>query len=451
MNDFGKLPPQAIELEEAVLGVILSVKDAIIDVIDILIPGCFYKANHQIIYTACLNLFAKNNPIDILTVTEELRKTGELDVVGGAFYITNFTHNVASLAHIEYHSFIIKQKHIQRELIRISSEIQNKAFDDSIDIADLIEFTESEIYGLTQHSFKKEAVHIRQAVKETMDKIEQLQQNKKELTGISSGITQVDRITSGWQDNDLIVVAGRPSMGKSAYVFNCAYQSDVPTLIFSLEMSTLQVCNRLLSINSEYSPFEIRDGNINFTEIERNLGQLIDKPIYIDDSAALTLTEIRAKCRRLKLRYDIKLVIIDYIQLISNKIENGNREQEISSISRGLKAIAKDLDIPVIVCSQLNRALEARANKRPNLGDLRESGAIEQDADIVIFPHRPEKFGIMQDTEGNSLVGVCEIIIAKHRNGALANIPVKVNQWLSKWDIREDYNVDLFQQRKDVF
>jgi len=443
MNNYfesGKIPPQAVDMEEAVLGALMLEQDAIYEICDFLKPDSFYKEAHQIIYKAAIELNTKSNPIDILTITEQLRLSGKLDQIGGPFYIIQLTNSIASASNIEFHSRIIYQKFIQRELIRVSSAIQNMAFDESIELEDLIDYSENELYQVTDFNIKKDAVILKEAIRDKIKEIEIIQKQKNKLTGIPSGITRVDRIISGWQKTDLIIIAARPSMGKTAYALNCAKNSNVPTALFSLEMSTNQLTGRLMCIDSEYTPTNLRDGNIEWEILDNHLNKIVDLPIYLDDTAALSLMELRAKARRLKMKYDIQLIIIDYIQLMTNSNEQNkkSREQEISSISRGLKVLAKELDIPIIALSQMNRGVENRSSKRPQLSDLRESGAIEQDADIVMFLHRPEKYGIFQDDEGNSLVNIVEIIISKHRNGMLDDIIVKVNDnSLTKWDVED--------------
>ncbi len=445
----GKIPPQALELEEAVLGAIMIEKDAIIEVIDILKPESFYKDEHQKIFGAIMNLFATDKAIDILTVPEELRKQSHLEEIGGIAYITHITSRVASAAHIEFHARIVQQKFIQRELIRVSTQIQNQAFDDAVDVDDLLDFSESQLFNVAQGHIKKEAAPMNVLVKDAITLIQEASKRDDNLSGVPSGYTKIDRLTSGWQNSDLVIIAARPSMGKTAFVLsmarNMAVDHKKSVAIFSLEMSSIQLVNRLITAEAEIASDKIRVGNLSDTEWERldyRIKRLEDAKIFIDDTPAISIFELRAKSRRLKRQHNIDIIIIDYLQLMSGTPETrGNREQEVSNISRALKSIAKELNIPVIALSQLNRSVEIRTgSKRPQLSDLRESGAIEQDADMVMFIHRPEKYGIMQDDEGNSLKGVAEIILAKHRNGALGDVPLKfISEYAKFSDMEDDY------------
>ena len=440
--EYGKVPPQAIDLEEAVLGAIMLEKDAVIIVLDILKPESFYNEAHQKIYHAVVDLSTNEKPIDILTVTEELRKKKELEEVGGPFYITQLTSRVASAAHIEFHARIIAQKYIQRELIRVSSEIQNRAFDDSIDVDELLDFSESELFNIAEGNIKRETSKINVLIKEAIHQIEESSKREGNLNGVPSGYTKLDRLTLGWQKSDLIIIAARPSMGKTAFVLsmsrNIAVDHKRPVAIFSLEMSAIQLVNRMIVSETELPYDRIRNGqleNFEWEQLEYKIKNLLEAPIYIDDTPALSIFELRAKCRRLKIQYNVELIIVDYLQLMSGTNEaKGNREQEVSIISRSLKAIAKELDVPIIAISQLNRSVEMRSgNKRPQLSDLRESGAIEQDADMVFFIYRAERYQIYEDDEGNSLIGIAELILAKHRNGPLGDIKLKFRDEFAKF------------------
>ncbi|MFN8255390.1 MAG: replicative DNA helicase [Bacteroidales bacterium] len=457
-NELGKIPPQALELEEAVLGAIMLEKNAALEVLDILKPESFYYPSHQKIFNAIVELSKSYKPIDILTVTEELRQSKELDEIGGAYYISKLTSKVGSAAHIEHHARIIAQKHIQRELIRVAVDIQKQAYDDSIDVLDLLNFSESSIFQLAEGNIKSETVKISEVLGAALDKIEEASKREDNLSGVPSGFTSLDRITAGWQPSDLIIIAARPSMGKTAFILtmarNMAVNHKVPVAIFSLEMSTLQLVNRLIASETELSSEKLRSGkleNYEWQQLSEKSQNLNDAPLYLDDTPAITLFELRAKCRRLKTQHDIQMVIIDYLQLMTGTPETrGNREQEVSNISRGLKAIAKELDIPIIALSQLNRSVEMRSgDKRPQLSDLRESGAIEQDADLVLFIHRPEKYGITEDAEGNSTLGLAEIIIAKHRNGAVTDIKLKFRNELAKFEEYE--GLDLAAIGSEIF
>ncbi|MBN2274107.1 MAG: replicative DNA helicase [Bacteroidales bacterium] len=445
--ELGKIPPQAVDLEEAVLGAVMLEKDAILEIIDILTPDSFYKEEHQKIFQAVINLSSSNKAIDILTVTEELKKNKVLEEVGGPLYITQLTSRVASAAHIEYHARIVAQKHIQRELIRVSSEIQNKAFDDSIDVNDLLDFSEAELFNIAQGNIKKESQKINVLIKEAIFQIEEASKRADSLIGIPSGYTRLDRLTNGWQKSDLVIIAARPSMGKTAFVLsmarNMAIDHNRSVAIFSLEMASLQLVNRLIVAETELPSHRIRNGKLadfEWEQLDYKIKRLVEAPIYIDDTPAISIFELRAKCRRLKRQHNVEVIIIDYLQLMTGTVDTrGNREQEVSTISRALKGIAKELDIPIIALSQLNRAVEIRAgNKRPQLSDLRESGAIEQDADMVLFIHRPEVYGFTEDENGNSNRGMAEIILAKHRNGPIGDIQLKFMKELAKFTDLEE-------------
>ncbi|NOY95010.1 MAG: replicative DNA helicase [Chlorobi bacterium] len=448
---YGKLPPQAIEVEEAVLGALMLERDAYVTVADIVDTVSFYKDEHQKIFNAIKQLSTHEKPVDLLMVTQELKDRNQLDEVGGPGYITQLTRRVASAAHIEFHARIIAQKYIQRELIRVSSEIQVRSYDDTIDVDDLIDFSETSLFKVAEGNIRKETVPIRPVLKEAVDLIELARHRKDGLNGVPSGFIALDRITSGWQKTDLLIIAARPSMGKTAFVLsmarNMAVDHNKSVAFFSLEMSSLQLVNRLIASETELGSQKIKNGRLEDWEWEhlhRKIGRLDKAPIFIDDTPALSIFEFRAKCRRLKMQHDIDIVIVDYLQLMTAGIDmRGSREQEVSHISRSLKAIAKELDIPIIALSQLNRSVESREGKRPQLSDLRESGAIEQDADIVAFIHRPEYYGITEDGSGNSLLGVAEIIIAKHRNGATGEVYLSFRKELAKFTDMESSFPDI--------
>lgn len=439
--ELGKLPPQTVELEEAVIGGIMLEKDAVIEIIDILKPESFYKDEHQKIYAAILSLFANDKAIDILTVTEKLRQDKELESIGGPAYLTQLTSRVASAAHIEFHARIVQQKFIQRELIRVSSEIQNRAFDESVDVNDLLDFSEGELFQVAQGNIKKEAAKMNTLVREAIANIEKAANQEDGLVGVPAGYTQLDRMTNGWQPANLIILAARPAMGKTAFVLsmarNMAVEHNKGVAIFSLEMAGIELVNRLISSEAELPSSKIRTGQLNDEEwqkLEYRARRLEEAPIFIDDTPAISIFELRAKCRRLKRQHDIDIVIIDYLQLMTGPPESkGNREQEVSNISRGLKSIAKELNIPIICLSQLNRSVESRPDKRPQLSDLRESGAIEQDADIVSFIHRPEYYGFTEDENQMSLRGIAEIIIAKHRAGSIGDVRLRFQAEFTKF------------------
>lgn len=433
--EHGKVPPQAIDLEEAVLGAIMLEKDALTAVIDILKAEVFYKEAHQVIFSAICRLFGKSEPVDILTVTNELKSSGELDIVGGPYYITQLTNRIASAANVEYHARIISQKFIQRELIRISSVIIKDAFEDTTDVFDLLDRAEQNLFAVSESNLRRSYDNMQSLVGEAIKEIEAAKDKEGHLRGIPSGFTELDRITNGWQKSELIILAARPGMGKTAFALsmarNCTVTFKKSVAFFSLEMSSIQLVTRLISSETELSADKLKKGDLKSYEWEQlhaKINTLTDAKLLIDDTPALTVFELRAKCRRLKAQHDIDMVIIDYLQLMSGGGDGkgGNREQEISNISRSLKALSKELDIPIIALSQLSRAVETRGgSKKPILSDLRESGAIEQDADMVIFIYRPEYYKIDVDEEGNSTAGIAEICIAKHRNGALKDIPLR--------------------------
>lgn len=434
--ELGKVPPQATEFEEAVLGAMLLDRDAVTTVIEILKPETFYTDQHQVIFEAMSNLFNESKPIDLLTVTERLRTTGKLELAGGAFYITELTSKVGSSAHIEVHARIIAEKYIMRELIKISNQVIKDAYDETTDVFDLLDRAEQNLFNITENHLKSSYSSMTNLLSQAINEIEKLSKQDNQITGVASGFDELDRMTAGWQPSDLIIVAARPGMGKTSFTLSLARNAAVlgkkPVAFFSLEMSNLQLVNRLISAETELESEKLRKGSLKSHEWQQlinKVGALSEAPIFIDDTPGINIFELRAKCRRLKMQHDIQLIIIDYLQLMSGSSgdnRNSNREQEISTISRSLKSIAKELSVPIIALSQLNRSVETRGgDKRPQLSDLRESGAIEQDADMVTFIYRPEYYQIMQDAEGNSTEGIAEIILAKHRNGALATVPLR--------------------------
>jgi replicative DNA helicase len=451
LNEIGKMPPQAVDLEEAVLGALMLEKDALTNVIDILQPKSFYKEAHERIFGAIKRLFEKSEPVDILTVTQELKKTGELDLAGGAYYITQLTNRVASAANVEFHARIIVQKFIQRELIRISTDTIRDAYEETSDVFDLLDTAESNLYSVVSGTIRKEYDKMSSLIGIAIKQIEAARNQKTGVTGVESGFTELDRITSGWQKSDLVIVAARPAMGKTALVVSLARNAAVdfgrPVAIFSLEMASVQLVNRLISSEAEISAEKLKKGQLEdyeFQQLNSKIHKLADAPLFIDDTPALTIFELRAKARRLKQQHNISLIIVDYLQLMQAGGDNnksGNREQEISTISRSLKSLAKELEIPVIALSQLSRAVETRGgDKKPQLSDLRESGAIEQDADMVLFIHRPEYYGLTEDAQGNPTNGVAEIIIAKHRNGPVGSVNLKFIDRFAKFTDLETNN-----------
>ena len=455
----GKIPPQALDLEEAVLGAMLIDKKGVDEVIDILQAEAFYKTAHQYIFDAVYQLFHDSQPIDLLTVSSALRKEGKLEAVGGEFYLVQLSQRVASSAHIEFHARIILQKFIQRSLIRISNEIIETAYKDSTDVFDLLDEAESKLYDVTQGNIKKSSDTAQNLVLEAKKRIEEI--SKREgLSGVSTGFEKLDKLTSGWQPSDLIIIAARPGMGKTALTLsmarNIAVTKEIPVAFFSLEMSSVQLITRLISAETGLSSEKLRTGKLadhEWQQLNVKVTDLEKAPLFIDDTPSLSIFDLRAKARRLSSQHGIKLIVVDYLQLMtagtSNKV--GNREQEISTISRNLKALAKELNIPVIALSQLSRAVETRGGtKRPMLSDLRESGAIEQDADIVSFIYRPEYYNIDEwdDEERTPSQGQAEFIVAKHRNGGLDNIRLKFIGHLGRFEDLDTFDSPFEFQSK---
>ncbi len=456
----GKIPPQAIDLEEAVIGAMLIDEKGVNEVIDILSPDIFYKKSHQLIFESIQRLFRESEPIDLLTVSADLKKNKNFEIVGGDFYLINLSQKVSSSAHIEYHSRIIQQKYIQRKLISISNEIIQKSYNESTDVLDLLDEAESKLYDIAQNNIKGSSETAQNLVIQAKNRIEEIGNREGSLSGISTGFEKLDRLTSGWQPSDLIIVAARPGMGKTALALsmarNISVQKKIPVAFFSLEMSSVQLITRLISAETGLSSDKLRTGKLaphEWQQLNVKVSDLESAPLYIDDSAALTIFELRAKARRLASAHDIKLIVIDYLQLMNIGSSNkaGNREQEISTISRNLKALAKELNIPVIALSQLSRAVETRGGtKRPILSDLRESGAIEQDADIVSFLYRPEYYGITEwdDDMKTPSEGQGEFIVAKHRNGALDSIKLKFVASLGKFEDIDSFDSPFEFQSK---
>ena len=455
----GKIPPQSLDLEEVVLGAMMIDKKGVDEVIDILTSEAFYKESHQFIFEAIHKLFQKSEPIDLLTVSAQLKKDSKLELCGGDFYLISLTQKVSSSAHIEFHARIIQQKFIQRKLIKISNEVIQKAYNESTDVIDLLDEAESKLYDITQGHLKKSSVSAEDLVREAKRKIEEIAKQEG-LSGVSSGFDKLDKLTSGWQPSDLIIVASRPGMGKTALSLsmarNMAITHKVPVAFFSLEMSSIQLITRLISAETGLKSDLLRTGKLaehEWQQLNNQISGLESAPLFIDDTPSLTIFELRAKARRLVSSNDIKVIIIDYLQLMNlgSSTKTGNREQEISIISRNLKALAKELNIPVIALSQLSRAVETRSgSKRPILSDLRESGAIEQDADIVSFIYRPEYYGMenWDDDMQTPSQGQAEFIVAKHRNGALGKIRLKFSAELGKFEDIDSYDSPFEFQSK---
>ena len=435
----GKVPPHSSEFEKSVLGALMLEKDAIVEVQDFLKPETFYNELHAKIFRAIQEINLRHEPVDILTVAEELKKKGELDEVGGPYYLSQLTMTVSSAAHVEHHAKLLAEKYIQRQLITGSGEIQRDAFEDDVNVDELLDSAQQKIFEISEGNIHRETEHVGAVVTRAIKELEEAQKREDGLSGVPSGFSNIDHITLGWQAADMIIVAARPSMGKTAFVLsmarNMSIDHKVPVAFFSLEMPSVQLVKRLMMNESGVASNKIRGGKKlephEWTQIETSIRNLVEAPLFIDDTPALSIYEFRSKARRLVLSHNIKIIIIDYLQLMTGPPETQKsiREQEVSAISRALKSIAKELNVPIIALSQLNRSVETRGgNKRPQLSDLRESGAIEQDADLVLFIHRPEYYGITEDEQGENLRGLAEIIIAKHRNGETGDVKLKFHQ-----------------------
>ena len=449
-DSLGKMPPQAPELEEAVLGAIMIEKDAYPTVADLLQPRSFYNDQHRLIYEAIQALAATDQPIDTLTVAEKLKQQGKLVEAGGITKLADLTNKIASTAHLRYHAQIVAQKATARELIALSSQISEQAYSESQDVADLMSFAEAGVFDISQRQMKRDVTQIDPVITEAFARMHKAAENEGNISGTPSGFTELDKMTSGWQKSDLIILAARPAMGKTAFVLsmvrNIAVDYKRPVAMFSLEMSNVQLGNRLIMNVCEMEGEKIKNGKFTpqeWQQLDTRVTALRGAPIYLDDTPSLSVFELRSKARKLKREHDIQLIIIDYLQLmIASGMNFGSREQEVSIISRNLKALAKELDIPIIALSQLNRGVEARQGvegKTPQLSDLRESGAIEQDADMVCFIHRPEYYHLYNDDKtGKDLRGLAQIIVAKHRNGATDSIWLRFRGKYAKFQNEEE-------------
>ena len=446
---YGRIQPQALDVESAVLGALMVDKDAYAIVCEILRPESFYDPRHKMVYEAIRDLSMAERPVDELTVSDQLAKAGNLEEVGGPSYVAELSSRVASSANIEYHANIIAQKSLARQLISFAGDISTKAFDETIDVDELMNEAEGSLFELSQRNMKKDYTPIDPVIKLAMDAIQAAAANKDGLTGVSTGYHKLDDMTSGWQASDLVIIAGRPAMGKTSFALsmakNIAADMRIPMAFFSLEMSNVQLVNRLISNVCEIQGSKILNGQLQQDEWERldkRLNNLLGSPLYIDDTPGLSVFELRTKARRLVREHGIKLIMIDYLQLMNaNGMRFSSRQEEVSTISRSLKGLAKELDIPILALSQLNRGVESREGlegKRPQLSDLRESGAIEQDADMVLFVHRPEYYHIYQDDNGHDLRGMAQIIIAKHRKGATGDVLLTFRGEYTRFENPED-------------
>ena len=432
-TSYGHLQPQALDVERLVLGALMIDKDAFSVVSEFLKPQTFYEPRNQKIYQAIQTLNVDEHPVDISTVIEELKREGTLDDIGGPSYVLQLSHDVASSAHIEYHAHILAQKFLARQLISYAGNIETKAFDESIDVNELMQEAEGSLFELSQNNMKKDYVQVDPVINKAIEMLQKAAETTGGLTGVPTGYTKLDEKTSGWQKSDLVIIAGRPAMGKTSFALslakNIAVDYKFPIAFFSLEMSNVQLVNRLISNVCSISGSKMHNGQLSHDEWERldkDIRKLQGSPIYIDDTPGLSIFELRTKARRLVREKGVKIIMIDYLQLMNaNGMRFGSRQEEVAKISQSLKGLAKELDIPILALSQLNRTVEGREGvegKRPQLSDLRESGAIEQDADMVMFVHRPEYYHIFQDDKGRDLHGMAQIIIAKHRKGATGDV-----------------------------
>jgi replicative DNA helicase len=432
-NSLGHVPPQAIDIEQVVLGALMIDSDAFSVVSEILHPETFYDSRHQKIFRAILELNMKERPVDLMTVCEELKHEGTYDEVGAPGYIVDLTSLVASSANVEYHSRILAHKFMARQLISYASDIETRAFDETQDVDELMQDAEGSLFELSRKNMRQDYTQIDPIVMMARDMIQKASENTGGITGVSTGYPDLDKVTAGWQASDLIIIAGRPAMGKTSFALslakNIAVDNREPVAFFSLEMNNVQLVNRLISNVCSIPGNKILNGQLSADEWDRfdkNIGHLMGAPLYVDDTPGMSVFELRTKARRLVNEKQVKLIMIDYLQLMNaTGMKFNSRQEEVSTISRSLKGLAKELNIPIIALSQLSRAVEQRPGedgKRPQLSDLRESGAIEQDADMVIFVHRPEYYHILQDSDGNNLKGMAQICIAKHRKGSTEDV-----------------------------
>ena len=422
-----RVPPHSREAEEAIMGALMLDRNAIFKAIELLQPEHFYAEKNAEIFQAMVNLFQRGEAVDIITLTEELKRGGKLERAGGASYLGGLQESVATGAHIEHYANIVIEKYTLRSMIEISGEIVDSCFEGRDEAGEILDQAESSILAVSQGRLRQGFAPVNDILKATFANIQKIYDSKTHLTGVPSGYEKLDRLTGGLQPSDLLIVAGRPSMGKTAFALNVAQNAAIEAkknvAVFSLEMSKEQLVQRLLTAEARIDAHKLRTGNLKDADwplLTEAAGQLAEAPIYIDDTPAISVLEMRAKCRRLQAQKGLDLIVVDYLQLARSSSRADNRQQEISEISRGLKALAKELNVPVMALSQLSRALEARTDKRPMLSDLRESGAIEQDADVVMFIYRPEVY----DKENEELEGMAEVIIGKQRNGPIGMVPL---------------------------
>jgi replicative DNA helicase len=459
-ENFSHIQPQALDLERAVLGALMVDGESYSLISDILRPESFYLHKNSLIFDAIQKLSFDQKPVDMLTVTNKLKELGELDEVGGSVYVAELCENVTGSAHIVYHAAIIAQKALARQLISYTSRIQTNAFDETLDINDVMQEAEADLFELSKQNIKKDYTQIDPVIDEAYKQLHEAAKRKDGMSGIPSGFHKLDKITSGWQKSNLIIIAARPAMGKTAFALsmarNIAVDQRIPIAMFSLEMSNVELVNRLISNVCQIRNDKIRSGQLEpyeWIQLDNKITELQGAPIYVDDTPQLSIFELRTKARRMVHDHGVKLIMIDYLQLMNaNGSKFGSRQEEVSTISRSLKGLAKELDIPIIALSQVNRNVEQRGTmpgstnegqdaKRPQLSDLRESGAIEQDADMVIFIHRPEYYKIMNIEGVGDTKGQAEIIIAKHRNGAVGSVWLTFKSEFARFLNREDNEI----------
>jgi len=445
----GRVPPQAVDIEMAVLGAMLLEKEAIAKALEVLDETAFYKPAHISIFKAMIGLFERSEPVDLITLSEELRRRGELEKIGGEYYLTELTTKVTSAANVEYHAHIVLEKALMRQLIATSSEAINRAYSDTEDALDLLDQAEQRIFDISEQRMKKTFISMNTAVHSTMELLQGIHGKHSGVTGVPSGFSDLDNLTGGFQKSDLIIVAGRPSQGKTALVLsiarNAAVLHDKSVGFFSLEMSSQQLVMRLICAEARVDAHKVRTGRLpedEWRKLSTSVGRLYKAKIFIDDTPALGILELRAKARRLKAEHNIDFIVVDYLQLMQGPKAAQSREQEISAISRSLKALAKEINVPVLALSQLNRAVENRSDKRPALADLRESGAIEQDADVVMFVHRPEMYGI-QEEGGEPTEGLAQIIVGKQRNGPTDTVKLSFIKQYARFENYKPLSVDM--------
>lgn len=446
LSTSARKPPAAVDVEQIVLGAMILDSEAVPKVMETLKSECFFDKRNQIIFESMVSLFESNEPIDTVALYEELKKNSKIENAGGPAYISKLAQDVSSAANVEFHSKVILEKWILRKLITSSMEIATNAYSGTEDVFDLLDAAETKIFEITEAGLKESYKSMDRAVREAIEHIEAIHSKNISSFSVPTGFFGLDEMLGGFQKSDLIIVAARPSMGKTAFALsaarNAAVNDNVPIAVFSLEMATIQLVTRLICAEAKINAHSVRTGKFKAEDgprISRTAHKLSQAPIYIDDSPGQTVLEIRAKARRLKAEKNIGLIIIDYLQLMSASTRMDSREREISTISRSLKSLAKELNVPVIALSQLNRAVETRTDKRPQLSDLRESGSIEQDADVVIFLNRPEYYGITQFADGESTEGIAEIIVGKQRNGPTGDVRLKFIKDFARFD-----NLDMF-------